>query len=100
MEIASTTSSVRAMIDMQAAETRTRQADQAQTFPAPPQTSASQAQPQTSASQAQPQPQPSEVSTEEAAAAARAEAIVVPVTRGERSFEYVLYRAYGSAIPT
>ena len=72
MEIASTTSSVRAMIDMQAAETRTRQADQAQTFPAPPQTSASQAQPQTSASQAQPQPQPSEVSTEEAAAAARA----------------------------
>ena len=61
MEIASTTSSVRAMIDMQAAETRARQADQAQTFPAPPQTSASQA-----------QAQPSEVSTEEAAAAARA----------------------------
>lgn len=65
MEIASTTSSVRAMIDMQAAETRARQADQAQTFPAPP---------QASASQAQPQPHPSEVSTEEAAAAARAEA--------------------------
>ena len=63
MEIASTTSSVRAMIDMQAAETRARQADQAQTFPAPPQAAASQA-----------QAQPSEVSTEEAAAAARAEA--------------------------
>ena len=61
MEIASTTSSVRAMIDMQAAETRARQADQAQTFPAPPQAAASQA-----------QAQPSEVSTEEAAAAARA----------------------------
>lgn len=35
-----------------------------------------------------------------AAAGARVEAIVVPVTRGERRFEYVLYRAYGSAIPT
>ena len=61
MEIASTSASARAMIDLRAAETRASQSGQAQSFPAAPQGSEN-------------PPQPSEVSPEQAAAAARAEA--------------------------